>query len=64
MSHVNAAAQPTVPDQASRVARLRISSLGLVSMLIIQFILGVIYSLYGTAPSAAKSIGIDRKSVV
>ena len=34
------------------------SSLGLVAMLIIQFILGVIYSLYGTAPTSTKSVGL------
>lgn len=44
--------------RAGRLARLRMSSLGLVSMLIIQFILGVVYNLYGTAPTAKKSIGL------
>jgi hypothetical protein len=44
--------------RASRLTRLRMSSLGLVSMLIIEFILGVIYNLYGTAPTAKKSIGL------
>ena len=45
-------------DQAARLARLRISSLGAVVMLIVQFILGMIYSLYGTAPTSTKSIGL------
>jgi len=45
-------------DQAARLVRLRMSSLGLVAMLIIQFILGVIYSLYGTAPTSTKSVGL------
>jgi len=45
-------------DPAARLARLRMSSLGLVSMLIIEFILGVIYNLYGTAPTSTKSIGL------
>jgi hypothetical protein len=45
-------------DQATRLARLRRSSLGLVVMLIIQFILGMIYNLYGTAPTSTKSIGL------
>ncbi len=44
-------------DQAGRLARIRYASLGLVSMLIIEFILGVVYNLYGTAPTAHKSIG-------
>jgi hypothetical protein len=45
-------------DQASRLARIRISSLGGVAMLILQFILGMIYNLYGTAPTATKSVGL------
>jgi hypothetical protein len=45
-------------DQAARRARLRRSSLGAVVMLIIQFILGMIYNLYGTAPTSTKSIGL------
>jgi hypothetical protein len=45
-------------DPAARVARLRMSSLGLVVMLIIEFILGMIYNLYGTAPTSTKSIGL------
>jgi hypothetical protein len=34
------------------------SSLGAVAMLILQFILGIIYNLYGTAPTSAKHIGL------
>ena len=45
-------------DQAVRLARLRRSSLGLIAMLIVQFILGIIYNLYGTAPTSTKSIGL------
>ena len=52
MSDVKATARMAVPDHVSRLARLRMSSFGLVAMLIIQFILGVIYNLYGTAPAA------------
>jgi hypothetical protein len=40
------------------------SSLGAVSMLIIQFILGVIYNLYGTAPTSTKSIGLFSGPVI
>ena len=40
MPDVEATATMAVPDHVSRIARLRMSSLGLVSMLIIQFILG------------------------
>jgi heme A synthase len=45
-------------DRPTRLARLRRSSLGLVAMLILQFILGMIYNLYGTAPTSTKSIGL------
>jgi hypothetical protein len=44
--------------QAVRLSRLRRSSLGLVVMLIIQFILGMIYNLYGTVPTSAKPVGL------
>ena len=64
MSDANTAARPAALDQPNRVARLRMSSLGLVSMLIIQFILGVIYSLYGTAPTSAKSVGLFSSPVL
>jgi hypothetical protein len=45
-------------DPVARLVRLRMSSLGLVSMLILEFILGMIYNLYGTAPTSTKSIGL------
>ena len=58
-THTAAAAARTAgPDQVARLVRLRMSSLGAVAMLIVQFILGVIYSLYGTAPTSAKSVGL------
>ena len=49
---------------ARRLARLRISSLGAVIMLIIEFILGIAYNLYGTAPTADKSIGLFSSPVL
>ena len=52
------------PDQARRFAKLRMSSLGAVTMLIIQFILGIIYNLYGTAPTSAKSVGMFSSPVL
>jgi len=45
-------------DPAVRLGRLRRSSLGVVAMLIVQFILGMIYNLYGTAPTSAKPVGL------
>jgi len=46
------------PTQAGRLARLRMASLGAVVMLILEFILGMIYNLYGTAPTANKPVGL------
>jgi hypothetical protein len=45
-------------SQADKLVRLRGASIGLVAMLVIQFILGMIYNLYGTAPTSKKSIGL------
>ena len=45
-------------DPAVRLARLRRSSLGLVAILIVQFIVGIIYNLYGTVPTSAKPVGL------
>jgi heme A synthase len=38
--------------------RVQMASVGVVTMLIIQFILGMIYNIYGTAPTATKSVGM------
>jgi hypothetical protein len=56
MSHAGAAAPSA--DRAGKLARLRGASIGLVAMLVIEFILGMIYNLYGTAPTSKKSIGL------
>ena len=58
MSQTHTTARATGQTQAVRLVRLRLSSLGAVVMLIIEFILGVIYNLYGTAPTSTKSIGL------
>src|SRR5271165_4430399 len=58
MSETHTAAGATGQAQARRLVRIRSSSLGAVVMLIIQFILGIIYNLYGTAPTSTKSIGL------
>jgi hypothetical protein len=58
MSETHITARATGQAQASRLVRLRLSSLGTVIMLIVQFILGIIYNLYGTAPTSTKSIGL------
>jgi heme A synthase len=59
MSQPDAASRPAAGrSRPDRLARVRMASLGAVAMLILQFILGVIYNLYGTAPTAKKSIGL------
>src|SRR5271170_5058370 len=42
----------------SKTRRVQMASVGVVTMLIIQFILGMIYNIYGTAPTATKSVGM------
>jgi hypothetical protein len=67
MSHADtaaAAARPAGRAQADKLARLRMASLGVVTMLVLEFILGVIYNLYGTAPTAKKSIGLFSSPVI
>jgi hypothetical protein len=64
MPDTNTAARTAGRDQAGRLARIRISSLGGVIMLIIEFILGVVYNLYGTAPTPAKSVGLFSSPVL
>src|SRR6266700_370353 len=58
MSDINTAARTAGPDLASRLARIRVSSLGGVIRLIGECILGIVYNLYGTAPPAIKSVGL------
>ena len=64
MSHTRTATSEAGQAQASRLARIRMSSLGAVIMLLIEFILGIIYNLYGTAPTAKKSIGLFSSPVL
>jgi heme A synthase len=45
-----------VPAKAAN--RIRMASFGALTMLIIQFVLGAAYSIYGTAPTPAKSVGM------
>jgi hypothetical protein len=64
MSETKPVTHAAVSAQPSQLARLRGASLGLVVMLIIEFILGMIYNLYGTAPTATKSIGLFSSPVI
>ena len=45
-----------LPPKAAN--RIRMASFGALTMLVIQFVLGTAYSLYGTAPTSSKSVGI------
>ena len=47
----------SVPENP-RARRVQMASVGVVTMLILQFILGMIYNIYGTMPTAAKSVGM------
>jgi heme A synthase len=49
------AAKAAPEKQANRV---RMASFGALTMLVIQFVLGAAYSLYGTAPTSTQSIGM------
>ncbi|HEX8006511.1 MAG TPA: hypothetical protein VF482_08790 [Trebonia sp.] len=42
----------------AQTERLRMASFGVLTMLVLQFVLGTAYNLYGTAPTASKSIGM------
>ena len=64
MSDTDTASVTAATDRAGRLARLRMSSLGLVSMLILEFVLGIIYNLYGTAPTSKKPIGLFSSPVI
>jgi hypothetical protein len=64
MSQTRAARRPAGPDRVAGLARLRVSSFGVVVMLILEFILGMIYNLYGTAPTSEKSIGLFSSPVL
>jgi hypothetical protein len=64
MSQTHSAARAAGPDRAAQLSRLRMSSLGAVVMLILEFVLGMIYNLYGTAPTPAKSIGLFSSPVL
>jgi len=64
MSETHAATRAGGQTRASRLVQLRMSSLGAVTMLIIQFILGMIYNLYGTAPTSKNPIGLFSGPVI
>ena len=63
-THTHTATPAAGQAQASRLAQIRLSSLGAVAMLLIEFILGIVYNLYGTAPTAKKSVGLFSSPVL
>src|SRR5215469_9165735 len=48
----------TAQRTAAQAGRLRMASFGALTMLILQFVLGTAYNLYGTAPTVSKPVGI------
>jgi hypothetical protein len=59
MSDARTAAPAQAPAaKLAKIQKVQRASSGLVFMLIVQFILGMVYNLYGTAPTAKKSIGL------
>jgi heme A synthase len=49
---------PAGSNLATRLERVRMASFGALTMLILQLVLGSAYNLYGTAPTAKKSVGL------
>ena len=50
---------PSIPTAlAPQTSRIRMASFGALTMLIIQFILGTAYAVYGPAPTATQPVGI------
>src|ERR1700761_3910296 len=56
MSIPTAATPVTLTPKAAH--RIRRASFGALTMLVIQFVLGTSYSLYGTTPTSSKSVGM------
>src|SRR5690348_7107149 len=56
MAHTTAATPAALAPKAAN--RIRMASFGALTMLVIQFVLGTAYSLYGTAPASGKSVGM------
>lgn len=52
------------PVESRRASRTAAASFGMVILLIIQYILGISYNLYGTAPTASKSISYFSSPVL
>ena len=51
-------AEPSAALAPKAANRIRMASFGALTMLVIQFVLGTAYGLYGTAPTSGKSVGL------
>jgi heme A synthase len=49
---------------AEAANRIRMASFGALTMLVLQFVLGTAYSLYGTAPTSSKSVGLFSSPLI
>lgn len=49
--------EPKAGQRPARAERIRMASLGALTMLVLQFVLGTAYNLYGTAPANGKPVG-------
>ena len=60
MSDARTAAPAETPGAArlAKTQKVQRASSGLVFMLILEFILGIVYNLYGSMPTSTKSIGL------
>ena len=57
-------AENPVALNAKAANRIRMASFGALTMLVLQFVLGTAYSLYGTAPTSSKSVGLFSSPLI
>ena len=57
-------AENPVALNAKAANRIRMASFGALTMLVLQFVLGTAYSLYGTAPTSSKSVGMFSSPLI
>ena len=50
--------EPKAGQRPAQAERIRMASFGALTMLILQFVLGTAYNLYGTAPAPGKPVGV------
>jgi heme A synthase len=57
-------AENPVALSAKAANHIRMASFGALTMLVLQFVLGTAYSLYGTAPTSSKSVGMFSSPLI